>query len=243
MIVLYTVLFILALLALYALSRLVTNAIYSAVLLVTRSRTVAIVVITVIQFPGTIIHELSHMFVAEILGVPTGKLTLVPESVRGKQINVGSVSIAQTDPFRRYAIGLAPVYMGTVILAAIAFFLPGLWISVQSIRPELLISAPQFYLFLIAGYFMFAVSNAMFSSPKDLEGFPAFAITVSIFLAGLWITGIRVELTGQLLTITERISFTLVKSLGIVLAINSTILLILKLWVAMIGKITGLRVK
>src|SRR5260221_6045484 len=110
---------LLELCALYFLSRWVTQAIFTLFLLFFRIRSVALSLLLVLEFPGTVIHELAHLFTAEVLGVRTGKLTLEPESIRGESIKAGSVMIAQSDPFRRYAIGLAPVFVGIFVLTAI----------------------------------------------------------------------------------------------------------------------------
>src|SRR3989344_9654538 len=108
-------------LALYFLSRWVSKSLFVLFLLLFRSRSVAISLLLVLTFPGTVIHELAHLFTAEILRVPTGKLTLVPESIREASIKSGSVAIAETDPFRRYAIGLAPLFTGVVAISAISY--------------------------------------------------------------------------------------------------------------------------
>src|SRR5947209_5745118 len=98
------------LIGIYVLSRALTQTIFNLTYLLTRARSIAVTLITLLNFPGTVIHELAHLFTAEILGVHTGKLSLVPESIAEPNIKAGSVMIAATDPFRRYAIGLAPVF-------------------------------------------------------------------------------------------------------------------------------------
>ena len=67
---------------LYFLSRWLSERMFMFFLLLTRSRPAAISFLLVLEFPGTAIHELSHLFTAEILGVRTGKLSLEPESIR-----------------------------------------------------------------------------------------------------------------------------------------------------------------
>src|SRR3989337_2674203 len=91
------------LIALYVLSQSLTQAVFELTVLVFRARSVGITIVTLLTFPGTVVHELSHLFTAEVLGVRTGKLTLVPENIREEEVKAGSVMIADTDPFRRYA--------------------------------------------------------------------------------------------------------------------------------------------
>lgn len=193
------------LIALYIVSRAVSKSLFVLFLLLFRSRSVAISLLLALTFPGTVIHELAHLFTAEILRVPTGKLTLVPESIRDAHIKSGSVAIAETDPFRRYAIGLAPLFWGMIVLTATAYFLPT-------------VSSP-YLLFLIA-YLLFSVSNSMFSSPEDLKGFIPFALVVGIFVAAGYYLGLRFELTGPALDAATRTLTTLTDSLTIVLLVN-----------------------
>lgn len=195
---------------LYLLSRWVIQMFYSLMHSLTQSRTIAIWVVSIIFFPGTVIHELAHLFTAEILGVQTGKLTLVPESLEGSEVKTGGVMIAQTDPFRRTLIGLAPVSVGVAVLAALSYF-------IRHALQNTLVSGVFFYL-------LFSISNSMFSSKEDMKGVIPFTITVALFAAAGYIAGFRLGLTGQLLTKLSLVIETLVRSLGIVLAVNLLVL-------------------
>lgn len=204
------------LILLYILSRRLIQGIYRLLYIIIRSRTASIWIVTIIFFPGTVVHELAHLFVAEILGVHTGKLTLVPEGIEGPpfakasggetEIKAGGVMISETDPFRRTLIGLAPVYVGIAVLATLAYFL-------QQFNSITLLTIGIFYI-------MFAVSNSMFSSKEDMKGVIPFAITVALFTGAAYIAGIRVGLTGELLAGMNRVVETLVRSLGVVIGVN-----------------------
>ncbi len=232
-----SLLFLAEFIVLLLLSRALTQSMYALFLLIFRFKPIALSLSTVLLFPGTVIHELSHLFVAEILGVRTGRLTLVPEPIQGEEeIRTGSVMVAHTDPFRRYAIGLAPVFVGLLVLTAIAYWLPTFTQSVfQSGAP--LASNPNTYYLLGLGYLLFAISNSMFSSPEDLKGFIPFAITLALLIGAAYLAGLRLALTGWGLDIILRILDTLVKSLGVVLAVNALLLLVIHVLIVLIGKI------
>ena len=206
-------LFIAELSLLYLLSRRVIQTLYSLLHMLTRSRTIAIWIVSIVFFPGTVVHELAHLFTAEILGVHTGKLTLIPESLEGTEIKAGGVMIAETDPLRRTLIGLAPVYVGIAVLAALSYFIS------QNITVINVIT-------IIVFYGMFSVSNSMFSSQEDMKGVIPFMITVGIFAAAGYVAGLRVGLSGELLTRIILIVETLVRSLGVVLGVNLVVLLL-----------------
>src|SRR3989344_7444956 len=121
------IIILIELLLLYVLSRRLTQNLFVAVFLLTKSRPVAVSFLSILFFPGAVIHELAHLFTAEILGVRTSGLTLVPEGIEQKEVRTGSVSISQSDPIRRAVIGIAPVFVGLGTLGLIVYFLPGFW--------------------------------------------------------------------------------------------------------------------
>jgi hypothetical protein len=222
---------------LFFLSRWLTQAVFELCLLVFRARSVAITILTILNFPGTVVHELSHLFTAEVLGVHTGKLTLVPESIQDDEIKAGSVMIAQTDPFRRYFIGLAPVFIGLLAITTLSYFLPGLYTNVVSSGAEIFKNINTFLL-LLDFYLLVAVSNAMFSSAEDLKGFIPFIITLGIMMGAVYFAGFRIGLTGPALAVSVKIVHTLTQSLGGVVILNVLSLLITKLFILLAEKTT-----
>lgn len=207
------------LIVLYILSQSLTQGLFDVLILLFGSRTVGVTIISILTFPGTVIHELAHLFTAEILGVRTGKLTLIPEGINTEEVKTGSVMIADTDPFRRYMIGLAPLFVGMVAVTAISYFIPVLWMQVTQ-STVVWYSDPPFYYLLITIYCLLAISNSMFSSKEDLKGFIPFIIALSAMIAAAYYAGLRIGLTGGLLMFVNRILDALVKSLAVVLAFN-----------------------
>lgn len=118
--------------------------------------------LAVIFFPGVVIHELSHFLAAGVLFVPVSDMEFMPKKQEGR-LKLGSVSIGKTDPFRRAVIGVAPVIAGLAFLFGMASV-----ISQNSLMVQIVLL-----------YFVFAIANTMFSSPKDMEGF----LEVVLFLA------------------------------------------------------------
>jgi hypothetical protein len=214
------------LVVLFFLSRALTSSLFKLFFLLTRSRTVALTGIIALEFPGTVVHELSHLFMAGILGVRTGKLSLVPETLRDNRIEMGSVMVAKTDPFRRYAIGLAPVVGGIVILTAVSSFYPQLINEIIHSDIASPLYRPNSYILVLLGYLTFAISNAMFSSREDLKGIVPFGIVLGFFAAGIYFIGFRIGLTGPISDITTRAITLLAQSLAVVLGVNFILLLI-----------------
>lgn len=84
-----------------------------------------IVLYTILMLPGTIIHEISHWLVAELLQVPTGEITILPDPIEQDSMErkLGSVMTAKTDPIRGFLIGMAPLIVGTTLLMIISVLL------------------------------------------------------------------------------------------------------------------------
>ncbi|OGG27555.1 hypothetical protein A3A64_02885 [Candidatus Gottesmanbacteria bacterium RIFCSPLOWO2_01_FULL_48_11] len=225
---------------LYFLSRWLTKKLYLLFLLLFRVRSVAISAVTLLLFPGTVIHELSHLFTAEILGVRTGKLTLAPEDIRSDNIKAGSVAIAKTDPLRRAAIGLSPIFTGIFSLAALSWWLPSLWqLTLLDAQNGVLFSHVSLYALLFTLYSLFSISNSMFSSREDLSGFWPLAITLGLFTGAAYAIGLRVGLEGKVLEVATTILSSLVQSLGLVLAVNTILLLVSSALIATVRRITA----
>lgn len=131
-----------------------------------------------IFFPGTIIHELSHLLMAGLLFVPTGHIELWPK-LEGDHVKLGSVAIAETDIFRRFLVGAAPFIFGTALLLGLLFY-----------AAQNNLFANNIYILLLA-YTSFEIGNTMFSSKKDMEGaLELFGALIFIGLV-LYFLGIR----------------------------------------------------
>lgn len=149
------------------------------------SRFLSIPVLSLLFFPGVVIHELSHLFIASILFVRVGEVEFSPRVVDGG-LKLGSVAIGKTDPIRRAIIGFAPVFVGICLILGIIYFASGnlsyFWDS-----------KPYVSVFLVLGifYILFVISNTMFSSKVDMEGTIELLIVLLIIFIALYLIGFR----------------------------------------------------
>ncbi|MEK7592113.1 MAG: hypothetical protein AAB508_01830 [Patescibacteria group bacterium] len=224
--------------ALFFVGRTLTKASFILFTSVFRSRTVAVTLVTLFQFPGTIIHELSHLFTAEILGVKTGKLILAPESIRSDQIQTGSVQMNETDPFRRALIGIAPLIMGLVSLGALSSFLPGLFEAIPWHEGVDIFRTSSLSILVGLMYLLSSVSVSMFPSDVDMKGVWIVGFLILLLIFGAFILGVRLTLTGQTLIYITGINTSMMQSTGLVLALNTILLLLTKVLVALTTKIS-----
>ena len=129
------------------------------------------------------------------------------------------MKIAESDTIRRYLIGLAPLPFG------LFFLFLCVWIF-NYFFPQLTDWKLQAGLVALIGYLLFAISNNMFSSRVDLEGF-IFLVPIFLLLAAsAYIAGFRLTLTGQIQILSQQILTSLATALAIVIGVNLVILLI-----------------
>lgn len=127
-----------------------------------------------IFLPGVFLHETSHFLVAKLLGVRTGKFSLIPKSQANGKLRLGYVETASGGFLRDALIGVAPLVTGSLIVAYIAIYklhlLPlwdfirlaewnGFWSGLREV-----IKAPDFWLWF---YLAFTISSTMMPSASD----------------------------------------------------------------------------
>lgn len=146
----------------------------------------AVLLYFLIMWPGVLIHELSHLVVATLLGVRAGGLSVRPK-VRRDGLQLGSVQVARTDFVRESLIGLAPLVGGCLVILLVAGL--GFEMPLESRADMLgrlsvvardagdLVRQPYapFWLYLI-----FATSNAMLPSPSDRQPWQTLLMFVGI---------------------------------------------------------------
>ena len=218
----------------------VTRLLFTLFLLLFRARSIAISILSFILFPGTIIHELAHLFTAEILGVRTGKLTLAPEFTRIAEENLqtGSVAIADTDPLRRAIIGLAPFFTGLISIIGLTYFLSLNEAVIRQLFQGIYPATPLFIGLIVAMYALFIISVSMFPSKVDLKGTFAVGVTIFLLLIAAFFIGIRISLTGKALEQWNSGITLLDTSLGFTLALQIVVVLLLMILVAITRKVT-----
>ncbi len=186
----FLALFVLDISLLYFFSKVLSKSLSQIFLRITKSQTATIQLLSIIFLPGVILHELAHFLVASILFVKVGDMEFLP-TISENAIKLGSVAIGRADPFRRIIIGFAPVFLGILTFIASIYYLtqtPFL-ITVESYIG----STGKIVMEVIIVYFLFAVSNTMFSSKKDLEGSLLVLILAILIIAVSYFLGFRIE--------------------------------------------------
>ena len=226
----FLAIFFLELVVLLFLARSLNITLYRLFYRLSHSEHIAIMGTTLLLFPGTVVHELAHLFTAEILGVHTGKLTLVPEYVEENRIQAGSVEVQKSDPFRRSIIGVAPLLVGIITITLISSYLTEVFPQVvAAVQTATRFQHSIIYLFLAVGYLLYAISNNMFPSKEDLHGVPPVLFVLAMIIGAAYALGARIVLTGKILEIYTSILYSLTTNLAVVIVLNLILLLLFQL--------------
>ena len=174
-----------ALVVFFHLQRLLHHELQALFLIITRSRGVTQVLFALIFFPGVLLHELSHFLSAKLLGVRTGKFSLIPQAQPDGKLRLGYVETASGGFVRDALIGVAPLVTGSLFVGYAAInklqLLPlwellrsadwgGFWAILGSVP-----TAPDFWLWF---YLTFTISSTMMPSQSDRHAWLPLGILV-----------------------------------------------------------------
>ncbi|MGZ6347483.1 MAG: hypothetical protein ACXWNC_07965 [Anaerolineales bacterium] len=170
------------------LQRALHHEIQAFFLILTRSAGVMQVLFAMIFFPGVLLHELSHFLSANLLGVQTGRFSLIPQALPDGKLRLGFVETATGGFVRDALIGAAPLVTGSAFVALTAIYLLKLlpvwdvlrssdwgtfWVLLKAVP-----NSPDFWLWF---YLTFTISSTMLPSQSDRHAW----LPLGILLVGL----------------------------------------------------------
>jgi len=163
---------------------------FQAVFLIsTRHETVSIWLFSLLFFPGVVFHEMSHFVSAKLLGIETGKFSLIPQAMPDGRLQMGYVETAQSDIVRDSIVGVAPLIIGCLFIAYAAIFemhLLDLWDLLRAGQTVLFVAGlrllPTFSDFWLWFYLTFTVSSTMMPSASDRHAWLPLSIFTVILL-------------------------------------------------------------
>ncbi len=119
------------------------------------------IVIAILFFPGTLIHELAHFFAAIVLMLQVRGLHLFP-SWTHNHLELGHVSYVKADFFRGFLVGIAPLPVSLL----------SLWVAYE----WLVVRGGASWQWILFFYITFTITSSMFASPSDLTDGAAFLV-------------------------------------------------------------------
>ncbi len=240
---------VLLLIPMMYLQRFLQREIQAIFLLITRQPDVSMALFSLLFLPGVLLHETSHFIMAKILGVRTGRFSIIPKKLDNGRIRLGYVETAKTDRFRDGLIGAAPLVTGGLFVAFAGVYRLGIdtiWVSIiqgqldainQAIKSASV--SPDFWLWF---YLVFTVSSTMMPSASDRRAWTS----LTMILLGLLIIILLIGIGPWLLTNFGKVFLTAMNSITLVFGITVLIHIIILppayLVRKIISRITGLQV-
>lgn len=175
-----------------------------------------IILWSIIFLPGTIIHELSHFFMAILVGARTGKVEIFPRSLDSDTDTfvLGSVQTQKLNIVQGVLVGLAPILSGLVLV----FWLSGLIFTSYNQLTSYSI---------VIGYLFFTVINSMFPSRSDLNHVIPAVITLTLLFLLLFFSGVNISL--DLNDLAYRLVSPLLSGIWLAIVINIIISILIYL--------------
>lgn len=237
--------FVLSLLVYLVVQRRLHREIQGVFLLLTRSPALALGLFALLFFPGVLLHEASHWIIAKLVGVRTGKFSLIPQLQPDGTLRLGYVEAAPADVFRETLIGAAPFVSGVLTVGWIALY-PlkimsfGQIQSVASFWSTLaeMVSLPDFWLWF---YLAFTISSTMLPSASDRRAWLPALLIISMILLIFLLAGAGDWLVAMVEPINRILS---ALALVFVFSLLLHVCLILPFWLLrkFLSRITGLEV-
>lgn len=178
------------------LQRALHREIQAVFLILTRRPGVTQVVFALIFFPGVLLHELSHFFVAKLLGVQTGNFSLIPQAQPDGKLRLGYVETESGGFVRDALVGAAPLVAGCLFVAYTSIYqlhlLPlwdfirladwnGFWAGLMMVP-----KSSDFWLWF---YLAFTVSSTMMPSTSDRHAWLPLGLLVVVLIGVVVLAG------------------------------------------------------
>ena len=166
-------------------------------LLLTRHGEMAILLNQLVFLPGVLLHELSHWFMARIIGVRTMGFSVWPKRQPDGSLRLGYVHTEKVDFVREALVGAAPLLAGCTAVITIGMRLLQLdQVALSFVRGDwegaldMVVNVFQSADLLLWIYVLFAISNTMMPSASDRRAWPLVGVLFLVLGIGLYYAGI-----------------------------------------------------
>ena len=223
--------------------------IQALLLLITRRPGLSMGLFSLFFFPGVLLHESSHYLAARLLGVKTGRFSLLPKLTDEGKLRLGYVETEQAGAVTDAFIGTAPLLVGGAVIAFLGsvclgmvplaiFMRQGDWTSFF----QGLLAVPRQNDFWLWFYLAFTISSTMLPSASDRHAWLPVGIGFSVVLALLVIAGAGPWMVNTLGPWANQALLGLALIFGISLALH--LALALPVWGLrhLVSRLTGLQV-
>ena len=157
---------------------------------------IALGIFSILFLPGVFLHELSHLVIAKLLGVRTGRFSLLPRVLPDGKLQMGYVETSRADIFRSALIGTAPLITGSIAVAFLGIQQLGLAQMINNVNQgrwdyiwQEIITLPTHPDFFLWFYLAFVISSTMLPSDTDRLSWIPILIGLGIVLVASLLAG------------------------------------------------------
>lgn len=222
--------------------------IQSVFLLITRHHEISLALFSLLFFPGVLLHELSHFVAARILGVRTGRFSILPTPMPDGRLRLGFVETVSVDFFRDALIGAAPLLSGGLFVAYVGIQrlkLTLLWDSLaygQLSVQKALTSIPAQADFWLWFYLAFTISSMMLPSSSDRRAWLPLTLAVAALIVMALLGGAGSWMVVNLAPKLNQVLQALAVAFGISVFLHMALLLPVLCLRKLLSRLTGLEV-
>jgi hypothetical protein len=235
--------------ALLLIERWIHRHLQGVMLLLTGTPEMALVLYALPLLPGIILHELSHVLAAVLLGVRVGSICIHPK-LTGQRVQLGFVPVEKTDSVRASLIGLAPLLVGCAVILLIGYAAFGVgtmgdaiahgdWASTLGSLANMLKAADAW----IWAYVVFAVSNTMLPSRADRQSWTPVILFLALVMVLLWAAGVGPAILAGLVIPLAVALHWLATMCTMTVAIDVPFVLLITLAERLLERVRGCRVE
>jgi hypothetical protein len=178
----------------------------------TRKPKLSLALFSLLFLPGVCLHEISHFVMARLLGVRTGRISLIPQAMSDGKLRLGYVETAQAGWLRDALIGAAPLitaglFIGTLGAAHLGLAPLAALVEQGDLSGAVrgLTGLPALPDFWIWFYLVFVISSTMFPSASDRQAWLPVLLVCGLLLGISLLVGAGPWLAANLKTPLDRV--------------------------------------
>lgn len=218
-------------------------------LLLTRQPEISIALFSILFLPGIALHEFSHWLSARLVGVRTGRFSVIPRRMEDGRLRLGYVETAETDIFRDALIGAAPLITGGIFIVYAGYIhfkgaqilqslTPMSWESLRSVASTVY-SQPDFWIWF---YLTLAISSTMFPSSSDRKAWLPVGLVILLLVGLVLLSGVGPWVAKNVSPFINSVIWSSVFVLGISFIVQILLLVPFFLSSRILMRVTGLKV-
>ncbi|HEX6292135.1 MAG TPA: hypothetical protein VFZ66_23305 [Herpetosiphonaceae bacterium] len=226
---------------LWLLGVLLSRHIQGLILLLTGSSRIATTIYDLLVLPGVVLHELSHVVIALLLGLRVLQINLFQFRSRNDP-RQGEVIVTKADPLRMSLVGAAPLVGGLAVLLLLVRWLDPPTVGFDLAAFGQLRQQLRDPIAALGAYLLFAIANTMFPSEADRRAWWVVGVVALGLGVALLALGVRPTIPPAWVATLAAQAEQLTAALRPVVVVDVVCLVVVLILEMLISRIRGRRV-